>query len=235
MTLLELCEPWFQYVCRLSRSARKGGRFEEAAVRADLLGLIDQMRSRAGGTGDLASQFEKVRLPLLFFADFMIKESELPFARAWRELARDEGEHAGDEKFFDFLDENLADKGPSANERLAVYYTCLGLGFTGFYTGQPEYLRKVMTEISSRIREKIDLSDSARICPEAYEGVNTADLIQPPGAKIVGIVIGFLGLVIVLFVTNVLLYQQNRSELGEALDTIQQQTGAAAHSTEAGS
>ena len=32
MTLLELIEPLTQYVCRLNRSARKGGQFEHAQV-----------------------------------------------------------------------------------------------------------------------------------------------------------------------------------------------------------
>lgn len=220
MTLLEVCEPWFQYVCRLSRSARKGGQYDAMSVRSDLKGLLEDMKNRAASSGELTAQYEKVRMPLIFFADFMIKESDLTFAREWQELAREDGEHAGDEKFFDLLDETLADKSPQASERLAVYYTAIGLGFTGFYTGQPEYLRKVMTEMSSRIRDKIDLSDSSRICPEAYEHVNTANLIEPPGAKLVGIVIGFVGLIIVLFITNIMLFQQSRSDLGEALDTI---------------
>lgn len=233
MTLLEVCEPWFQYICRLSRSARKGGQFDATTVRGDLKSLMEEMKGRAASSGELAAQFEKVRLPLLFFADFMIKESDLPFARDWQELAREENEHAGDEKFFDMLDETLADKSAQANERLAVFYTCIGLGFTGFYTGQPEYLRKAMTEMSSRIRDKIDLSESARICPEAYEHVNTANLIEPPGAKLVGIVIGFAGLVIVLFIANILLFQQSRSDLGTALDEIQAEAATPASSAAA--
>ncbi len=230
MTLLEVCEPWFQYICRLSRSARKGGQFDAMTVRGDLKSLMEEMKNRAASSGELATQFEKVRLPLIFFADFMIKESDLPFAREWTELAREDGEHAGDEKFFDMLDETLADKSTQASERLAIYYSCIGLGFTGFYTGQPEYLRKTMTEMSSRIRDKIDLSDSSRICPEAYEHVNTADLIQPPGAKLVGIVIGFVGLIIVLFIANIMLFQQSRSDLGNALEAIQQEAVSPASS-----
>jgi cytochrome bd-type quinol oxidase subunit 1 len=41
---------------------------------------------------------------------------------------------AGDEKFFDLLEETLNDSSEDASERLAVYYTCLGLGFMGMYT-----------------------------------------------------------------------------------------------------
>ena len=34
MTLLELCEPLFQYICRLNRSARKGGQPRPGAASA---------------------------------------------------------------------------------------------------------------------------------------------------------------------------------------------------------
>ena len=49
------------------------------------------------------------------------------------------------------LDETLAEKGSEADERLEVYYACLGLGFQGWYAGQPEFLRKKMSEIAPRI------------------------------------------------------------------------------------
>ena len=218
MTLLEICEPYFQFVCRLNRSARKGASFSSNTVRSELLGLLDEAQSAA--SGDLASQFEKIRMPLIFFADFMIKESKLDFAHDWQEIARDYGEHAGDEKFFDLLEETMADKSASANERLTIFYTCLGLGFTGFYIGQPEYLRKMMTEISGRIRDRIDLDENRRICPEGYEHVNTADLVEPPGRRLVGIGIAVVGLIIVVFVTYIAMFQHNRRDLGESLTRL---------------
>ena len=59
-------------------------------------------------------------MPLIFFVDSLISESTLPFAAEWnrKRLAYERNELAGDEKFFDFLDETLAEKGPDADERL---------------------------------------------------------------------------------------------------------------------
>ncbi len=211
MTLLELCEPLLQYICRLNRSGRKGGSFEPARVRSEIEGILDEMRSKSSTEGNLVSQFDKIEMPLIFFIDFMIKESNLSFARQWQEMAYEKNELAGDEKFFDLLDETLADPSQAATERLVVFYTCLGLGFTGWYTGQPEYLRKKQLEISARIRTLMDVDEGARICPEAYENVDTSDLIQPPGLKLAGIAIALVGMVIVVFVANFLLFSSASS------------------------
>src|SRR5207249_3023762 len=102
----------------------------------------------------LASQLKKVELPLTFFVDSLIAESSLPFAAQWNQnrLAYDRNELAGDEKFFDLLDEDLKDQSEEASERLAVFYVCLGLGFSGIYFRQPELLRKNMLTIAPRIR-----------------------------------------------------------------------------------
>lgn len=227
MTLLELCEPFFQSICRLNRSARKGVRFEPSAVRTELKSLLAETRQRASGTPGLLDQFDKVELVLIFFADFMIKESKLDFAKRWQELAHDKNELSGDEAFFDLLDETLSDTSERATERLAVFYTCLGLGFTGFYTGQPEYLRKKMMEISARVRTMIDKDDGSKICPEAYEHTDTSDLIEPPGRSLIGIGIALFGLLLVLVALNWYLYTSSSGELIDALESIIRAGGAA--------
>ena len=222
MTLLELCDPLFEYICRLNRSARKGQAQDLGRVRVEIKNILDDMKSRAGVDARLRQQFDLVRLPLLFFVDFMIKESSLENARQWKELGFDENELAGDEKFFELLEEALADPSEMASERLGVFYTCMGLGFTGWYTGQPEYLRKKMIECSTRLRGSIDVDQSSRICPEAYEHVDTSDLVQPPGAKLVGIAVALLLLIILLFVVNVYLFKSYSHDLMAALSTITQ-------------
>jgi type VI secretion system protein ImpK len=220
MTLLELCEPLIQYVCRLNRSGRKGGSFEPSRVRAEIDAMFEDMRSKASADPNLTSQYDKIEMPLIFFVDFMIKESALSFARDWKEIAYERNELAGDEKFFDLLDETLADPSQAATERLAVYYTCIGLGFTGWYTGQPEYLRKKQLETSARIRAMMDVDEASRICPEAYEHVDTSDLVQPPGMKLLGIFIALIGMTVVMFVANFFLFKTTASELQAALMKI---------------
>src|SRR5215813_11352702 len=219
MKLIDTCEPVFQYMCRLNRSARKGGNYELGQVQAEIKGLLAEAKSKALGE-NLSESFDKVELPLMFFCDFMIKESALPWAREWKELAFERHEMAGDEKFFDLLEETIKDKSPGANERLSVFYTCIGLGFTGWYTGQPEYLRRKMKEIAARLQAGGHFADAQRICSDAYEKVDTRDLIEPPGTQLVGIGIALVGLILVLFFAYGFLYRDSAKKLNDALNTV---------------
>ncbi|MCA8981725.1 MAG: DotU family type IV/VI secretion system protein [Planctomycetes bacterium] len=223
MTLADLCEPLFQYVCRLNRSSRKHAVVAENQVRSDLRGLVTEMRSKAGAAPGLLPQFEKVELVLFFFADSMIKQSELPFAATWENLAYERNELAGDEKFFELLDDTLSDPSESASERLEIFYLCLGLGFTGWFDGQPEYLRRKMMDIAPRIRGKMVADEMSRICSDAYENVNTANLIEPPGTNLVGLGIALIAMLAVVFVAIIVVYVSATSEYSAAVNALAKQ------------
>jgi len=251
MTLLELTEPIFQYVCRLNRLARRGGAsagapgatrgdtvfftkagsaprgmsLDYAVVRSEIKALFEDLLQKGGGDGRLASQARKVELPLLFFVDSMISESALTFAAQWNQnrLAYERNELAGDEKFFDLLDETLKDSGDDASERLAVFYTCLGLGFTGIYFRQPELLRKTMLTIAPRIRHLAEMDQTAKICPEAYDGVDTRNLVEPPSSKMVLIGIVFLCFTLAVVVSYFWMYRASSKTLQSSLNQILRQ------------
>ena len=220
MTLPELCEPLFQYVCRLTRSARMGCTLEMDQVRSEIKRIFGELRGNASTSAELTSQYEKIELPLIFFVDFMIKESKLNFASEWFELGRERKELAGDEKFFDLLDAELADPSEAATRRLGIFYTCIGLGFTGVYTGQPESIQRLMSRISARISGMMDADEKSYVCPEAYENVDTRDFVEPPGAKLVGIGIVLIGLIIVWSIAYFFLFKSTSDGVTSALDTI---------------
>lgn len=222
MKLFELCEPIFQYVCRLNRGGRQGVHDDLELVRAEVNRLLASAKATAGGDVRLDDQFEKVRPPLIYFIDSMIVNGRSSIAKAWdkRRLAYDWQEYAGDEKFWDLLDETLNDPGEAAGERLAVFYVCLGLGFTGFYYGKTDVIKHKMAQVAARLdrHQAADLKD--RICPEAYEGVDRRTLFERPTGKLVGIGIVVVGLVVVLFVMNAVLYRQASYELSGAFGII---------------
>jgi type VI protein secretion system component VasF len=197
MNLLELSEPIFQYVCRLNRLARRSGTaakgdtsffskpatptappvrgaaLEYGVVRAEVKALLEDFAGRTGNDVRLASQARKMELPMMFFVDSMISESNLSFAQQWNQnrLAFERSELAGDEKFFDLLEDTLKENTEDASERLALFYMCIGLGFTGIYFRQPEYLRSTMQRIAPRIRHLVE-ADAA----EQPHGVGDHDL-----------------------------------------------------------
>ena len=220
MKLSELCEPVLQYVCRLNRSARRGVDLEPNAVRADIEQLFRDAEREAASDPFLSDQYSKVELALVYFVDFMIKESKLSFASDWRELAHERDKLAGDEEFFDLLEETLADTSEAGTERLEVFYTCMGLGFTGFYQTQPDQLKKKMMEVAARLRRRMETESSARIVPEAYEHVDTSDLIQPPSRGLLGLIV-VLGVVAMgVVIGNGVVYAMNAGALKSSLSTI---------------
>jgi type VI protein secretion system component VasF len=221
-TLLDLCEPVFQYVCRLNRLGRKAGGsgLDAGQVRADLRSLINDARTQAERAG-VRSQFEKVELPLVYFADFMVRDSRLPFASSWRDIAAgDYKKIAGDDDFYVELDETMQDNSDAATQRLAVFYTALGLGFTGALAGQTQELKRRQSEIGARLRGQMDVPPGGKICPQAYENVDTATLVVGPASSIAWIVVTLGLLLAVVLGAYVWLYFDAVGSLGRSVDSI---------------
>ena len=223
MTPLELCEPLFTKVCLLNRLGRKGGGVASYdQLRLQIEGIFAEMRKTADSDPALRIQWEKLEFPLIFFVDSMISESGLAVASTWNRnrLAYERKELAGDEKFFDLLDETLNDPSDEGTLRLLIFYTCIGLGFTGWYVGQPEYLRGKMLDISQRIRTAMETDKAARICPEAYLNVDTRDLVQAPASRLGGIAIIFAGLCLVVVTVEAYLFHAASLSLTDSLSAI---------------
>jgi type VI protein secretion system component VasF len=240
--LPDLCEPLFQYVCRLNRLAKTRSQDRPTTaqqVRVDLKGLLADARDRAATGGaaaggpSLPEQWQRVEPAMIFFADFMVRASPLPFAARWDDLAKELlRELTGDERFFDLLEEALADKSPAGADRVAVFYTCLGLGFTGIYTGQPEYLRRKMLDCSSHIRSQIDADGAAKVCPDAYQHNIEINLVESPARSVVGVAIALVGLTIALFVANGYCYHNSMQRLDKDVSHLAEPAGPPGQSAE---
>lgn len=227
MTPVELCDPLFRYICRLNRSVNAGVAPDMSRVRTELKQLLDQIANEASKDPALRDQFDisgkgKLNQVLVYFVDSTIADSDFPFALEWERLELERyGELVGDQRFWVYLDETLADNSESATDRLAVFYQCVGLGFTGLYAGQPEYLRSKMNQIAERIgKSYLPSETSGTVCPEAYQFTDKSNLIEPPAPRMIGVAIAVAGLILTLFVANVYLYNQAKGDLAEALQTI---------------
>ena len=194
-------------------------------LRSEIEQLLAGIRNSAEADPALKVQWQQLELPLIFFIDSMISESGLAVAAKWNgnRLAYDRKELAGDEKFFDLLDETLNDRSDEASQRLVVFYTCIGLGFAGWYSGQPEYLRGKMLDISQRIRTAMETDNTVRICPETYLNVDTRDLVEPPTSKLGGIAIVFAGLCLIVVMVEAYLFHAASLSLTASLNAISSQ------------
>ena len=225
MKLLELYEELFQYICRLNRISKTPKHPEYLLVRDEVKTLLNKAASAAASDGRLQDQVRRMELPMIFFLDNIICTSRLQFASQWGQnrLAKDRNELAGDEIFFELLDQDLKDTTEEAAERLAVYYVCLGLGFTGMYQGQPEQLRSYMDKIFPRVRQWIDSDPRSKISEEAYKHTNTTVLTEPPSKKILLVAMAFIFLSLSVLVLYYGLYAHAVNDLDNSVDFITEQ------------
>ena len=235
MTLVDLCEPLFQYICRLNRLARSGADLPASQIRSEIKTILEQMKATAAQTPGLLSKYEMtegrdgrkgIELVMIFFADSMVRDSKLACARGWDDLAAEYHEYAGDDKFFDLLDETLQDRSRDATEQLAVFYTCLGLGFVGGLYGQPEAIRRKMHDCVARIGDQMDDASRGRICRESYEHTDKRPLTLPKAQRILVSVCIFLTVLIGVFVAAGFGYHYAQRELDRSFQTIQSNVSA---------
>jgi len=222
--LTEVCEPLFQYVCRLNRLGRKGGRTDPGIVRTEIRQLFTDMRSRAEAIPGMVGPYDRIEKVLMYFVDSVILNSQLNFVGGWkpfsvdpRQLGINENPNLGfEETFWDLLDETLRDPSEQGTQCLAVFYVCIGLGFTGLFADQPEYRRRKMLEISARLRQMVDADMAMQICPEAYQNVDSRDLTIAPTRRLTGWVLAMSVLCIAVLGGYIYLFHQSRQELEAA-------------------
>jgi type IV/VI secretion system ImpK/VasF family protein len=221
-SLINHCDPLFQAVCRLNRIGRlqRGSSIDYAQTRKEIEEHFEVLARIARGDISLGEQYRKVELALVCFVDSMLAESALPFASKWNNnrLATARNEFAGDEKFFALLDETLQETKPDADERLAIFYICIGLGFTGGTS--PDFLRKKMQEIAPRVKAYVDADESAFITPASYQHTNLTNLPLPMAASLVPLLIILGGLLLVVAGVNVYTFHSASAELNQSLDAI---------------
>jgi type IV/VI secretion system ImpK/VasF family protein len=222
MKLLELYEDFFQYICRLNRAAKTQAQPEYARVRGEVKDLLEQAMRNAGSDVRLLNQARRLELPLIFFTDYLICTSKLKCAGQWAEnrLAKERNELAGDERFFDLLEEDIKDTSEEAVERLSVYYVCLGLGFMGMYQSQPEQIRRYVEQIYPRISAFVDRDPRTKISEEAYQHTDTRELTEPPSNKIILVAIAFVFLGLCVLLTCYALYANAVHDLKQSVSTI---------------
>lgn len=220
--LIHLCEPAFEYVCKVNRIARNHGQIDYHELRANMVEILESIEKEAEQDSRLAPLYQQVKMPLIAFIDSTIVRSGLNCAEDWDDnrLAYEYGQLSADEDFFDQLEELETDSSEAASECLAIFYTCIGLGFTGFYEENTDFLKKKMDKIAPRIRKYIESDPNARISPECYEHTDRSDLVEPPGSKLVGILIAFAGLFLIVFISILVLFEQAAGDLNRAVNTV---------------
>jgi type VI protein secretion system component VasF len=224
MTPNEACDPVFKRICELNRIGRTGERCPDyATLRSEMLALLADIKKTMNADSSLERHWVPLELPLIFFIDSMISESQLPVAAEWnrKRIAYERKELAGDQKFFDLLESTLEDQGVDSTARIPVFYTCLGLGFLGMHAGHPEAVQKHVADLSARIEPPIGAELGNKITPEAYDNVDLRNLIRPRPMSTWLLVALFIGLLLLSLSIAAYTFQKATLQLRYNLKTIQ--------------
>ncbi len=183
MKTLPYFQPIFSYLSLQQRWIDQGGRPIFSEVKTSISALLNQLKKETQTDFFLKAVYHRVRLPLIFYIDFIISQFKAPVAQEWsvNRLAGEENEFAGDEKFFHILDELMDDVTEEGLESLAVLYQCMGQGFLGWYQQTPEKVRALMEKVALRLPEHPKLTDL--IAPAAYQATDERSLIKMPYSK----------------------------------------------------
>lgn len=230
-TLTELCEPFFLEVCGVIRSTEKGGDRQAWEVHDRLKRKLDALLEQAKNDyAWLAEDYRYIEPVLAYFADVVIQDSKLPYARQWEGQlllanAPRISSKTGRQEFFDLLAATLCKSGNRAAQQLAIFQTCLGLGFGGAYHDNPAKLRQLSDEILQTLERNAETDPRRgkrreRICNEAYEHTQMEELCRPMAEKIWVIGIICCALLLATVVAYVSIYIDARDEIQRALGGI---------------
>ena len=232
--LLELVEPVFQFICGLHRVDREGKELVYSQVRSECESLLDQVERNARKGAVLQRQFEKLKDPMLWYIDYWFGSSG-DFKTIRSQWNRDRmGEYqddgdadlSGDDSFFDEVDKTLSGEvsDEETNERLAFFYTAIGLGFTGsYFKAIPEHqnkLRDYMDRLYPRVQKYVDTSANHRVTPESYKYTDKRDFIAPLQDRPLILMLAGMFLIASLFFGYMWFYGNHKTDLERQIDDV---------------
>ena len=221
MNLLELCEPTFLYICKVNRVYRNGGTLELKKVLLDIANLREDIQTKLSQEGSaLNEQFASIELAYVYFIDSMLVGSGITDWNDNRISVTEFNRLAGDNEFFDLLYDAEAEVGDDADSKLAFYYCCIGLGFTGMYFEEPDRLHDIMQRLEPRVRNFVDRDVISRITPEAYSHNMEINVSPDTAPRYLGLMLLAIGTVAAIMFSIFYLYIDAFSGLTKVLNKI---------------
>ena len=221
MNLLQLCEPTFMYICKVNRIYRNGGKLDLHKVEADIADLRGEIQSKLIQEDSILNQqFESIELAYIYFIDSMLVGSGMTEWNDNRIAVSEFNRRAGDNEFFDLMYDAEAEVGDDADSKLAFYYSCIGLGFTGMYEDDPKHLHDIMQRLEPRVRVFMDRDVISRITPEAYSHNLEMNVAPESAPRYLGLLFLAVGAVIAITISIFYLYIDAFSSLSGVLTKI---------------
>jgi len=183
MTLVDQCEDLFAYLCLLNHLGRQYELDPSVIREKALLRRKREVRSwnicaRSRMMPPDSHVYNRnIEIALWATADWMIDRCRLPLATRWDKKGFDPNgsrEQTLDELFWDSLGATLGEaENDASDQRLAVFASCLGLGFIGKYFDDskpldtPDVVRQEMRPRLVPYQGKYEREKTGRVTPKA--------------------------------------------------------------------
>ena len=169
MTLYELFHPLITYMVASRYEAASGKGPEMDVLLGHIMRELSAIRKTGAVSADVAEGMEDACKYTAFYIDYMVHEGKFPYAREWQDLGRSlYNELAGDEKFFDYMRQWLAEDTPLARDHLRLMHAMIASGFSGSLERRSVQLEELLRSAAEKInlpgeeQAKRSLLDSQR-------------------------------------------------------------------------
>jgi type IV/VI secretion system ImpK/VasF family protein len=190
--LFRLVSPLFLYAVTFRRKVRKGIHPDDVSVFRDLDDIFTRMEVDSRADPRLDVLYEKVKYPLVVFADEILVESDWRHAATWTQS------HLLEEKYFqtniggDKLFQVAAEVDARDSELAAILYTVISLGVKGAYFRMPERLAEIKSRLYRHLSEQLASTHGA-ITPDAYRVNERAQVRVRPAVTLLKVAVAVIG------------------------------------------
>ena len=152
MTLYELFHPLVTYMVASRYEAASGKGPEMDVLLGHIMREFSAIRKTGAVSADVAEGMEDACRYTAFYIDYMVHEGNFPYAREWQDLGRSlYNELAGDEKFFDYMRQWLAEDTPLARDHLRLMHAMIASGFSGSLERRSVQLEELLRSAAEKI------------------------------------------------------------------------------------
>jgi type IV/VI secretion system ImpK/VasF family protein len=210
--LQDACASVFLFLATFRRNA-KTSQQEIAELRAGLERELARVQEACAADHDLAPLWERVRYALVTTADQVILSSPWPSRAGWSmqlQEAEVYGTREGGKRFFQLVEQTLADTSHEGPLLSQVLFHCMGLGFQGELRAD----RAELQRIRQRLFEKAQLPGRMveQLTPDAYGRNSDKSTLKLPTVGIFRLVlVGLAAVAFALLAGNAVTAWTNRA------------------------
>lgn len=217
MTLYSLFHPVVVYVTAARVDAAAGKPLDGGAFYSHIMRELETVRKKGSALAELAPAVETACAYTAFYVDYMVHEGPFSFSAQWQDLGRNKyHELAGDEKFFDYMQQFLEDDSPLATDHLRLMHAMVNSGFSGAYQRHAVELESLLRRVSARIGVETEEAAAAKLLLHPAAPQRRVKAVHPVHLGVTAVLVG-AGLLLMSAGCYLYMYRHATDELRTTL------------------